>query len=208
MEPNPQQISKTLMGQIMMEGLVEIIGIPGAHAVINLAQLTQVGGITPPALTQKEEICKEMTTLHLALEAIYGRQGGQGVALRAGRIAAHLIYRKYGEEMGIKNTNFRLQPMMVRIGSGLKRLAVTLSGLLSNRIETHVDDVALFWIVSTCPICYQRQTEAKSCHFLVGMLQEFMSMISIGKVFNVEEIDCQSMGATACVFRIDKQALE
>ena len=51
-------------------------------------------------------------------------------------------------------------------------------------------------------------SEAPGCYFIVGILQEFLSTISGGKLFNVVETECRATGGAACIFRIDKQALE
>ena len=64
------------------------------------------------------------------------------------------------------------------------------------------------WRSQHCPLCWQRTSTEPVCHFTVGMLQEFLAWASSGRVYSVNEIECQAAGADACLFQIDKKALD
>jgi predicted hydrocarbon binding protein len=194
------------IGKIMLDGVRDIIGQPGARAISNL--------ITPPfspgsIQVNKEKISfGEISTIQSFLEAMYGRQGGQGIAQRAGRASSSMIVRKFGLRMGLNNLDYRLMPTQTRIKVGLEALAATVSDLCCEPFMVVEDREAWIWQVNACPVCWQRQSEKPACYFLVGLLQEFVSTISGGKLHNVVETECLAAGADACTFRIDKQAME
>ena len=194
------------IGKIMLDGVRDIIGQPGVKAISNL--------ITPPfsaGFTQanREKISfGEISTIQNFLETMYGRQGGRGIAQRAGRASSSMIIRKFGQRMGLNALDYRLLPTQTRIKVGLEALASTVSDLCCEPFQATEDEEAWIWQVHTCPVCWQRQSEKPACYFVVGLLQEFVSTISGGKIHNVVETECLSAGAGSCTFRIDKQAME
>ncbi len=194
------------IGKIMLAGVRDIIGQPGIKAITNL--------LTPPApqgfaqVNRKKNSFGEMSTIQSFLEAMYGRQGGRGIAQRAGRASSSMIFRKFGQRMGLNNLDFRLLPTHTRIKVGLEALAITVSDLCCEPFLATEDGEAWIWQVYACPVCWQRQSEKPACYFVVGLLQEFVSTISGGKIHNVVETECLAAGAEVCTFRIDKQAME
>jgi len=194
------------IGKIMLDGVHDIIGQAGINAISNLPKTPHSPGLIPANL---EKISfSELSTIQGVLEAMYGRQGGQGIALRAGRASSSMIYRKFGQRMGLSNLDFRLLPTQTRIKAGLEALAKTVSDLCCEPFLMAEDGEAWIWRVHTCPVCWQRQCEGPVCYFIVGLLQEFVSTISGGKIYNIAESECLANGAESCTFRIDKQALE
>ena len=196
------------IGQMMLEGLWEVIGQADA------AELRVVVRQSPPRVAdflvaeQSNLSFDDLSTIQFALESRYGRLGGQGIALQAGRTAGSQIFRRYGEQMGLQALDFRLLPGPNRARVGLSTLAVQVTELSCNRFIMTENPDAWLWQSPFCPVCWQRQSEAPACYFIVGILQEFLSIISGGRLFNVVETECRAVGETACIFRIDKQALE
>jgi predicted hydrocarbon binding protein len=190
----------------MLDGVRDIIGLAGVKAILNL--------ISPPLPTgftqaNKEKISfGEISTIQGFLEGMYGRQAGQGIAQRAGRASSSLIFRKFGQCMGLNALDYRLLPIPVRIKVGLEVLATTVSTLCCEPFLATEDGEAWIWCVHACPVCWQRQSEKPACYFVVGLLQEFVSTLSGGKIYNVLETECLAAGADACTFRIEKQAME
>jgi len=194
------------IGKIMLDGVRDIIGLPGVKAITN--------SITPPFSTgstqaNREKISfGEISTIQNFLETIYGQQGGRGIAQRAGRASSSMIIRKFGQRMGLNVLDYRLLPTPTRIKVGLAALANTVSELCCEPFQATEDGEAWIWQVHTCPVCWQRQSEKPACYFVVGLLQEFVATVSGGKMHNVVETECLAAGAQACTFRIDKQAME
>ncbi len=110
--------------------------------------------------------------------------------------------------MGLNNLDYRLLPTPTRIRAGLEALANVVSELCSEPFQAIEDGEAWIWQALTCPVCGQQRSEGSVCYFIVGLLQEFVSTISGGKIYNVVETECLAAGAESCTFRIYKQALE
>lgn len=194
------------IGMIMLEGVHDIIGQAGVNAISGLASRP-----VSPGFIQGNQVKKtfsELSAIQDVLEAMYGKQGGQGIALRAGRASSSMIFRKFGQPMGLNNLDYRLLPTPTRIKAGLERLAKTVSELCCEPFVAAEDEEAWLWQVHACPICWQRQSESPECYFIVGLLQEFVSTVSGGKIYNIVETECLAAGADSCNFKIYKQALE
>ena len=196
------------IGQMMMEGLWEVIGQTDTAELSAVVRQSSPRIVNFPAAEQSNLSFDDLSTIQCALESLYGRLGGQGIALQAGRTAGSQIFRRYGEQMGLQALDFRLLPGPHRVRVGLSTLVIKISELCCNRFIMSENPDAWFWQNPFCPVCWQRQSDAPACYFMVGILQEFLSTISGGKLFNVVETECRAVGETACIFRIDKQALE
>ncbi|MGD0003682.1 MAG: 4-vinyl reductase [Anaerolineaceae bacterium] len=194
------------IGKIMLEGVHDIVGQTGINAISSLVTSPLSVGFTQA--NREKKAFSELTAIQGVLEAMYGRQGGQGIALRAGRASSSLIFRKYGQRMGLNILDYQLLPTPTRIKVGLEELANMVSELCCGPFLATEDGEAWIWQVLTCPVCWQRQSESSVCYFIVGLLQEFVSTISGGKIYSIVETECLATGAESCTFRIYKQALE
>ncbi len=197
------------LSQIVLEGVEEIIGRSGVQAVFNTGMMAR---FYPPeseiAAQGKGSPAPEVTAIQLSLEEMYGKRGGRGVALRAGRASLKYLLRTYGASLGLTDLNYRLLPAPARLRTGLEALVRLFSDLEGGPVEVEQAETAWLWRSAACPFCWQRRTTEPACTFTVGILQEFLSWISGGKVYHVEETECRGISKPACVFRIDKQPLE
>ncbi len=209
MSDEPENFSTSRLGQIMLEGMEEIIGRSGVRAVLNTEQLSRfyLGGKEKVG-TDKDVPFSELSTIQSTLEEVYGKRGGRGVTLRSGRASFKYILRIYGASLGLTDLNYRLLPAPVRLKTGLAALARLFSDLEGGPVEIEQTETSWIWQSQKCPFCWQRKSNEPVCTFTVGLLQEFLAWNSGGKVFHVEEVECRAEGKPACVFRIDAQPLE
>ncbi len=189
------------IGKIMLEGVHDILGQTGVNAISNLASRPFSPG------NQVVKPLGELSNIQGVLETVYGKQGGQGIALRAGRASSQMIFRQFGPGLGLNDLDYRLLPTPTRIKVGLAAFARVVSELCCEPFLAAEDGEAWLWQARTCPVCWRRQSEKPACYFIVGLLQEFVSTVS-GRIYNVVETECLAAGAESCLFRIDKQALE
>ena len=205
----PENFSTSRLGQIMLEGVEEIIGRLGVRAVLNTEQLSGFyRGGKEPVGTDNATQFSELSAIQSALEEVYGKRGGRGITLRAGRASFKYILRMYGASLGLTDLNYRLLPAPVRLKTGLESLARLFSDLEGGQVEIEQTETAWIWQSQKCPFCWQRKLNEPACMFTIGLLQEFLAWNSGGKVFHVEEVECRAKGKPACLFRIDAQPLE
>jgi predicted hydrocarbon binding protein len=143
-----------------------------------------------------------------ALEEIYGERGGKGLALRIGRTTFDDVLKEYGDLAGVSDLAFRILPLGMKMGIGLKAMARLFSEK-SDQISTveEFEDRYLYKILR-CPICWGRKKEDHPvCYYMVGLLQEGLHWISGGKEFRINETKCIAIGDEVCEFTIPKEPM-
>jgi len=192
------------MGRIILQGMEEIIGRNGVHAVLNLASLSEYIENYPPAVSDRTLPFKLVSDLHIALEQAYGPRGGRGLALRIGRAAFAYGLREYGSQLGLTEMAFRLLPLPTKLRVGAKSFAELFNRHTDQVVRLEETDTHLLWHIERCPLCWERHSEEPVCHLAVGLLQESLYWLSGGKIFNVEETHCIARGDSACIIAIEK----
>ncbi len=191
------------IGEFLLLGVEEIIGRPGLNAVLNLTQVT----VSNSELSQRMDYA-DVTAAMAGLEKFYGPRGGRGIALRAGRAGFKYLLRQNGMQIGIIDLNFRLLPVPVRLKTGLEALAGLMGKIGDEQVTVDEDERTWSWRSEGCPLCWGRVSHEPVCQFTVGLLQEFFTWASGGRVYSLSEVACQATGAPACLIKIDKKALD
>ena len=209
------ELQKSLyqMGRVVMLGVRELMGQAGVNAVANVANRPGMANL----LAEDESGVgryDDISSVQTALEVLYGPRGGKGVALRVGRASFKFFIRQFGEQMGLTKLDYRLLPTQPRLKVGLQAMAATFTSLYAGAVDIAEDEEAWFWQMKNCPWCISRtvptsdSTQQGACHYLVGMLQEFLAWASGGKIYSVREVECTAEGQPGCIFRIEKLPLE
>jgi predicted hydrocarbon binding protein len=192
------------MGRIILQGMEEIIGRNGVHAVLNLAALSEYIENYPPSVSDRSLPFKWVSGLQVALEQAYGPRGGRGLALRIGRAAFAYGLKEYGSQLGLTEMAFRLLPLPTKLRVGAKSFAELFNRHTDQVVQLDETDSHLLWSIERCPLCWERHADAPVCHLAVGLLQESLYWLSGGKIFNVEETHCIARGDPACIIAIEK----
>jgi predicted hydrocarbon binding protein len=82
------------------------------------------------------------------------------------------------------------------------------SKLHSQRITTSTKDDIHYWRIESCVECQGAHMDPGMCSFYLGFAQEFLAWIGSGKAFLVDEVECISRGANACLIEIDLTPVE
>ncbi len=208
MSKNPFFTCSPAFKGVILKGMEEAIGPDGLNEVLELTGLA--------CLKEAGKVLDQNTAIHyddlsLAqknLEMIYGQHSGRGLALIAGRNYFTFSIRQYGKQLGLTDLDFRLLPLKAKLQTGLKRMAKHITLASASILHLEEDPKQFHWIVENCPLCWQRHSDVPICGMQTGLLQEFTYWASGGKVYSITETDCIAMGAKACVFDINKEALE
>jgi predicted hydrocarbon binding protein len=203
-QSDPAYFYPNRMGRIIFLAMEEILGQSGTNAVLNLANLSEFIKNYPADDPQRAFPFVVIGRLQAAMEAYYGKHGGQGAALRIGRVCFQTGRRMYSPQLSLGSLAFRLMPLQTRLQVGANRLAEIFNQQTDQKIHLEFKDEVILWKTNNCPLCWERQTESPACHLTVGFLQEALDWISSGKYFSVNEISCMANGASACTIAIHR----
>ena len=196
------------IGEILLLGIEEMIGNSGLNAILNLAKIKP----GPVKANHGEPLNRmdngDIAAVQQALETMYGPSGGRGIALRAGRAGFKVLLRQSGARLGLFDLNFRLLPVPTRLKKGLETLAILMGQIGDDQVFIEVQDKGWLWNSQCCPICWKRVSHEPACHFTVGLLQEFSSWASGGRVYAVTETRCRAKGDPVCLIQIEKKPLD
>ncbi|MBI5951551.1 MAG: 4-vinyl reductase [Chloroflexi bacterium] len=195
------------MGKIMLLGMEEIMGGNGVGALLELPLL---GNSVPHPLSASSNHAfsfETISSLQSALELIYGPHGGRGMALRIGRACFKYGLKEYGSLLGLTEMTFRLLSLPVKFHIGAKAFADLFNKHTDQRVRVEEREDEILWHIERCPLCWERKAEEPVCHLAVGLLQESLSWLSGGKIFDVKETACIARGDAACTIAIDRTPL-
>jgi hypothetical protein len=208
MKNTPSHTCSQQIGQIIYEGIEEIVGKADSGLLFKLANFPLPDPKQDFLISNKQLAHKNLSTLLQVIENTYGHKGAQGIALRAGRASFKKVIRLYGQQMGFTKLDYRLLPTPARLKTGLHALAKTVSDLWQEPIRVLEDQGAWYWQIDHSPWCWRRRSEGATCHFTVGLVQEYLSWASGGKFYEVIETMCAASGQEYCAIQINKQAIE
>jgi predicted hydrocarbon binding protein len=190
---------------ITLKSLEEVMGKNGLNAILNLAHLPHLVESYPPDNLEREFDFADYSALLQALEEMYGSRGGQGLALRVGRVAFADTLEHFGALAGVSDLASRVLPLDEKLRVGLSAMANIVSQI-SDQVGSVIEDNERFtYTVQRCPMCWGRQELDKPvCYVTTGLLQACLKWASEGIEFNVHESKCIAMGADVCEFVIPK----
>ena len=196
------------LARITLQSLEEILTPKGMEQLLGLAQLPQLVDNYPPANLERGFDFAQYGALNLALEELYGRRGGRGLALRAGRTTFAGALSHFGALAGVEALAFRMLPAGRKLKVGLSALARIYSEISDQRSSVEETAHEIHYLVHRNAVCWGRAGEEKPvCYMMVGILQEALNRISGGREFRVDEADCQAAGGRVCRFVIQKEPL-
>ena len=196
------------MGRIILLGMEEILGQNGLKAVLNQANLSYLINNYPPNNLDLLFEFENLSKIQVALEELYGPNGGRGLALRTGRACFKYGLREFGPILGLTDKTFRLLPINEKLDTGLNIFADCFTNYSDQRVRVDQDEDRYYWIIERCPICWDRHTDNTACHLAVGTLEEALFWLSGGKHYRVEETNCLARGDLTCTIMINKHPIE
>lgn len=203
-----QSIPIEALNRILIESLYEILG-PGQLQEVatraNLPVLLQNGSVE---LLQVLELDHWQGLLDQLVER-FGQEGAMGIAIRTGQGFFSGYLRMFGLESPLNDPDFRMLPKPRRILNGLHLLA-DLHEQVFPPISVHVSQEETCWQWLT--IDPQKSLKnGKMSPFLqsftCGVIQEFLSWTSGGKVYPVQRILDSENGAGGMSIQIKTKYL-
>lgn len=198
MEINPNCSNQ--ITECLLEGVREVIGPDDFEAVLSEALISPLAAaetqIGPAAVYKLQSVCT----------ARYGRLSARGMALRSGQSSFTYFLKKFGQQAGFEELDFRLLSPKKRIFSGLRTIAQIFAEQCG--VPIHTANEANQWVleVGTAEGCSPQ--DEIPCGFILGLLKEYMTWISGGKLYAVQETTCRESGSPVCRFVIDQRPLD
>lgn len=195
------------LGRVLLESLEEAIGRNGLNALLNLTESGHYIAQLPANDLVLDFDLATASNLNRAMEMIYGPRGARGLALRSGRAMYDRIADGFDMPTGFNDLAFRLLPAQTRLKIGVPALARILTHH-SDQTHRAIDRGIYFdYSIERCAVCWGQQAVSPMCFLAVGLLQEALSVFGRGQEFRVIQTECHATGATACVFRIEKEPI-
>ena len=193
--------------RITILSMEEVMGKNGLNAILNMAGLTHLIDNYPVDNLEREFDFADYSSLHAALEEMYGPRGGRGLALRAGRAVFGSALKNFGALAGVGDMAFKVLPLPVKIKVGLPSVAKVFTQLSDQHTTVEERDNEYVYVIHKCPVCWGRKTDKPACYTATGLLQECFKWVSGGHEFRVNEEKCIAMGDDVCSFVIQKEPI-
>ncbi len=192
--------------RIALQAYEEVMGKNGLNAILNLAGLGHLIDNYPPDNLEREFDFADFSSIHIALEEMYGPRGGRGLALRAGRATFNDALRNFGALAGVGDLAFKVLPLQAKLRIGLPAAAKIFSQITDQETTVEETENEFLWKIHRCPVCWGRTgADNPVCFIATGLLQAMLSWVSGGLEFRVNESKCVAMGHELCEFVIQKE---
>lgn len=203
-----QYFYPNIWGRSILTSAEEILGENGVKALLNLAGLQQYIGNYPPDNIRKAFPFSHVARLQQALFDMYGSRGARVFATRGGEATFRHSMDKYDKVQRAAQAAMRIGSTEIRHRMGLQFFSKFFNTVSDQVVRIQEDDSYWYWIIETCPMCWERKAEEPVCHLGVGVLNAASFWATGGKRFRIAETKCIAMGDDVCVYTIDKVPLD
>ncbi len=196
------------IGRLTLLSLEDVMGRNGVNALLNLAGAKQWVNSFPANDYKREIAYSDFASVMEAMETMYGVRGARGMELRAGRYAFNLGLKEFGPLLGVGDLALKLMPMTIKMKITLNLTARTFASYADQPTRVEERKGQFLYIIEKCPVCWGRHTDKPSCFIAQGILEEALSWVTGGRNFKVEQIQGRSVGASECIWSIDKEPVD
>lgn len=158
--------------RFVFRGMEDILGDAAAENVISHFTVSR----------DSDFRIEDCIDLQKTLQEVYGEKGSLGLILRMGRVFFKDLFYTFGDEIGLNDPHYRMLPKPERIRRGVECVFQFINKTWDCDLGIREDET--HWI------CEARrregQKDSKAIHyFLMGLLQEFISWATGGKIYPV-----------------------
>ncbi|HLO31809.1 MAG TPA: 4-vinyl reductase [Anaerolineales bacterium] len=192
----------------------EVVGKQGLRVLLRERGLERFIDNYPPELLKISGTITlgDYAQLCAGLLTFFGR-AGKSMVIRIGRLTSkYAIEKQSGVYNVAAKTAAKLMPFGMQVKLVLDSMANGYNKLYAeNGQELHfsVEDRRDKWafISVECPLCAGKAADLPMCWGRIGTLKEGLFWLT-GKEFDVEEVECRALGASACVWEVSKTPKE
>ena len=196
------------MGNILLRALKELLGRETMDLVMQEGGIGDLLADPPPNDFTKAYPFRGVSGITAGLENVFGTEGGRQKAIELGHLSFVRGIFDFDPMLGIIDMPRRLMPLSMKIRLGLDIFGVVFNRFSDQIVKVSEDDAHYLWIITRCPVCWQREVTGPACQLATGILQEALSWVSNGRQFHVEQTSCLAAGDLDCTIAITKQPLD
>ncbi len=154
------------------------------------------------------DVLWSLAELRVKLADRYGNVSASGLMWQIGRsfFREYLVNLKDGD--GLLLPDLRFLPFRRKAQAGLAILAREFSGVDQQQVTASSRGGLYLWRIENCLDCNHPRIKDNDCSFYLGFLQEYLAWIGGGRAYIVEEKECISRGANACLISINLDPVE
>ena len=215
--PNDPVASLHLVDAYMRWALLaaeEVVGKKGLQVLLRERGLERFIDNYPPELLKisGDITLGDYAQLCTGLLTFFGR-AGKSMVIRIGRLTSKYAIEKQSSVYNVAaKTAAKLMPSGLQVKLVLDSMVNGYNKLYAeNGQELHfsLDDRGNKWafISVECPLCAGKVADLPMCWGRIGTLKEALFWLT-GKDFDVEEVECRALGASACVWDVSKTPKE
>jgi predicted hydrocarbon binding protein len=199
-----QYFYPNIWGRSILTSAEDILGENGVKALLNLSGLQEYIGNYPPDNIRKAFPFEHVAMLQQGLYDMYGSRGARVFATRGGEKTFQHSLSKYDRVQKAAQAAMSVGSAEVRHRIGLQFFSKFFNAVSDQYVRIEEDDANWFWIIETCPMCWERKAEEPVCHLGIGVLKAASHWATGGKRFRIAETKCIAMGDDTCVYTIEK----
>ena len=166
-----QYFYPNIWGRSILTSAEEILGENGVKALLNLAGMQQYIGNYPPDNIRKAFPFSHVARLQQALFDMYGSRGARVFATRGGEDTFRHSMDKYDKVQRAAQAAMSIGSTEVRHRMGLQFFSKFFNTVSDQVVRVQEDDAYWYWIIETCPMCWERKADEPVCHLGVGVLE-------------------------------------
>ena len=215
--PNDPVASLHLVDAYMRWALLaaeEVVGKKGLHVLLRERGLERFIDNYPPELLKISGSITlgDYAQLCAGLLTFFGR-AGKSMVIRIGRLTSKYAIEKQSAVYNVAaKTAAKFMPSGLQVKLVLDSMVNGYNKLYAeNGQELHfsLEDRGDKWafISVECPLCAGKAADLPMCWGRIGTLKEALFWLT-GKDFDVEEVECRALGASACVWEVNKTPKE
>jgi predicted hydrocarbon binding protein len=194
--------------RIVLTSAEEVMGTQGVNALLNMAHMKELIGNYPPDNMKKQFDFNQMGQLQQGIWDMYGNRGARVFAVRAGEQSFKDGLTQFKAVAQAADVAMRVGSLEAKAKLGLEFFSRFFNSVSDQKVVVSEDDKHWIWTITTCPVCWGRETEEPCCHLAVGVLQAAFAWVSQGKKFRILETECKAKGDENCVIMIEKIPVE
>lgn len=191
-------------GRSILTSAEEILGPGGVNALLNLAGLKDYIDHYPADNIQKAFPFEHVSKLQQAFYDMYGSRGARVFATRAGEQTFKYSMNKYDKVQKAAQAAMSVGSAEVRHRVGLQFFSKFFNAVSDQHVRIAEDETCWYWIIETCPMCWERTAIEPVCHLGVGVLNAASFWATGGRHFRIAETQCIAMGDETCIYTIEK----